>query len=171
MATLTDKERELVAIGASIGAGCRPCTKYHVATALKSGFDPDEVRRAIDEAQAVRCEGGAAVANVGRSSLGVEGEGVESPREPAEREQLLVYIGAAAGCNAAGLLEGYASGAVRRLGLSGEELRSALEMAETVKQHAAEFFRQDAERGLKGVVATTAATGGPSQGCCASGCE
>jgi AhpD family alkylhydroperoxidase len=171
VATLTDKEKELVAIGASIGAGCQPCTKYHVAAALKSGLAADEVRRAIDEAQAVRCDGGVAVSNVGRSSLGVEGERVEQPRQPDEREQLLVFVGAAAGGNAAGLLKEYASGAARRFGLSGEELRSALEMAETVKQHAAEFFRQDVERGLKEAVATTVAAGGPSQGCCASGCE
>jgi AhpD family alkylhydroperoxidase len=55
MESLTDKESELVAIGASIGAGCRPCTKYHVAAALKNGFTDEEVLRAIDEAQAA-CE-------------------------------------------------------------------------------------------------------------------
>jgi AhpD family alkylhydroperoxidase len=30
---LTEKEQELVAVGASIAAGCRPCTAYHVRAA------------------------------------------------------------------------------------------------------------------------------------------
>jgi len=170
MATLTDKETELVAIGASIGAGCRPCTQYHVGAALKSGLTPDEVRRAIDEAQAVRCEGGIAVSNVGRSILGIEGEQVEQPIEPGERDQALVFIGAAAGCNAGGLLAAYVANAVQRLGFSGEDLRSALEMAETVKQHAAEFFRHDAEKGLKETGATAPDAGASPQSCCGPRC-
>lgn len=146
MEALTDKESEFVAIGASIGAGCRPCTKYHVGAALKNGFTVEEVRRAIDEAQSARCEAVGLVGDVGRSSLGIEGGDNGSHLRPAGREQLLVYLGAAAGGNAANLVKLYASGAGRGVELSGEELRSALEIAEGVKEHAAEFFRRDAER-------------------------
>ena len=169
MATLTDKETELVAIGAAIGAGCQPCTQYHVGAALKSGLTPDEVRRAIDEAQAVRCEGGIAVSNVGRSILGIEGEHAERTSEPGERGQALVFIGAAAGCNAARLLAGYVANAVPGL-IAGEELRSALEMAETVKQHAAEFFRHDAEKGLKETGAAAPEAAASPQSCCGPRC-
>ena len=125
MATLTDKETELVAIGASIGAGCQPCTQYHVGAALKSGLTPDEVRRAVDEAQAVRREGGVAVSNVARGILGIESERVEQPIEPGERDQALVYVGAAAGCNAARLLAGYVANAVPEL-IAEEELLSLI---------------------------------------------
>jgi len=169
MATLTDKETELVAIGASIGAGCQPCTQYHVGAALKSSLTPDEVRRAIDEAQAVRREGGIAVSNVGRVILGIEGEQVEQPIEPGARDQALVYVGAAAGCNAARLLAGYVAKAVPAL-ILGEELRAALEMAETVKQHAAEFFRRDAEKGLPETVATVPNASASPQSCCGPSC-
>jgi AhpD family alkylhydroperoxidase len=165
---LTDKETELVAIGASIGAGCQPCTQYHVGAALKSGLTPDEVRRAIDEAQAVRREGGIAVSNVGRGILGIEGEQVEEPIEPGERDQALVYVGAAAGCNAARLLAGYVANAVPGL-IAGEELRSALEMAETVKLHAAEFFRRDAEKRLAETGAPAPDASASPQSCCGPG--
>jgi hypothetical protein len=131
---------------------------------LKIGLTPDELRRAIDEAQAVRREGGIAVSNVGRGILGIEGEQVEQPIEPGERDQALVYVGAAAGCNAARLLAGYVANAVPGL-IAGEELRSALEIAQTVKEHAAEFFRKDAERGLRLDVAAVPGAAASSQGC------
>ncbi len=145
MASLTDKECELVAIGASIGAGCRPCTRYHVGAALKNGLTAEEVRRAIDEAQAARCEAVALVGEVGRSSLGIDGGGNGNHLQPAGREQLLVCVGAAAGGNAANLVKLYTSGPVGA-DLSGEELQLALEIAEGVKEHAGEFFRRDADR-------------------------
>jgi AhpD family alkylhydroperoxidase len=171
MVSLPDKERELVAIGAAIGAGCQPCTQYHVGVALKAGLTKDEVSRAIDEAQVVRHEGGVAVSNVGRRMLGVEGEQVERPSEPSEREQALVYIGAAVGCNAGGLLTGYMATAGERLGLSLEELRSAVEIAELVKQRAVDFLRRDVERALgqtgeAAAVSGSASEGGGTATCC-----
>jgi AhpD family alkylhydroperoxidase len=163
MASLTDKESEFVAIGASIGAGCRPCTKYHVGAALKNGFTIEEVRRAIDEAQAARCEAVVLVGDVGRSSLGIEGGDDGNHLQPACREQLLVYVGAAAGGNAANLVKLYTSGP-GGADLSGEELRSALEIAEGVKEHASEFFRRDAER-LTAKVTPAVEGAGTSCGC------
>jgi AhpD family alkylhydroperoxidase len=172
MASLTDKERELVAIGASIGAGCELCTQYHVGASLKSGLTQDEVSRAVDEAQAVRREGGVAVSNVGRRILGVEHDQGEGLSEPAERRQALVYIGAAAGCNAGSLLTGYIAAAVERFALSGEQIGSALEMTKVVKERAADFLRRDIERALRQAKVEAAAVtgswsdGGGSRGCC-----
>jgi len=170
MVSLPDRERELVAIGAAIGAGCQPCTQYHVGVALKAGLTRDEVSSAIDGAQAVRSEGGIAVSNVGRRILGVEGEQAERLGEPGEREQALVYIGAAVGCNAGGLLTGYMATASERLGLSLENLRSALETAEFVKQRAADFLRRDVERALGQTEEAVAVTGSASEGGGTGGC-
>lgn len=163
MGALTDKESEFVAIGASIGAGCRPCTKYHVAAALKNGFTDEEVLRAIDEAQAARREAVALVGDVGRSSLGIDDGENGNHLQPAGREQLLVCLGAAAGGNAANLVKLYTSGP-GGADLSGEELRSALAIAEMVKEHAAEFFRRDAER-LTATLSPAAQGAAPTCGC------
>ena len=168
MTALTDAQREFVAIGAAIGAGCQPCTQYHVRAALKAGLSPEEIRWAIDEAQAVRQEGGVAVANVGRRHLGLQ---EEEPRDdrPSEGPQALVYIGSAAGCNAGGLLARYldtASG----LGLSAEELAEAVQIAQTVKEKGAMgFFAKDVERALGKLAPATAAAAG-SASCCGPGC-
>ena len=159
---LTDKERELVAVGAAVGAGCQPCTQYHVRAALESGLSQEDVRRAVDEAEAVRREGGIAVSNVGRRLLGGEQQPSHWDGGPSDREGALIYIGAAAGCNAGSLLTPSLAVA-EEFGFSPDGLRSALELAEVVKQHAVDFLRRDAERALKGAASPER---GSSQRCC-----
>jgi AhpD family alkylhydroperoxidase len=44
---MDDKTRELIAIGASIGAHCQPCLTYHVGKAREMGIDEQEIREAI----------------------------------------------------------------------------------------------------------------------------
>ena len=171
MASLTDAERELVAIGAAIGAGCQPCTQYHVRAALESGLSREEIGRAIDAAQVVRQEGGITVAKVGKRMLGAGPEEAQPDVQPPDRPQLLVCIGSAVGCNGGGLLTGYIATAVERFGLSGEDLRSALEMAEMVKERAADFLCKDAERALEKLPVTAVGAAGGSASCCASGCD
>jgi alkylhydroperoxidase/carboxymuconolactone decarboxylase family protein YurZ len=139
-----------------------------VRAALKAGLSPEEIRRAIDEAQAVRQEGGVAVANVGRRRLGLGEEEGEGDGRPSEGPQALVYIGSAAGCNAGGLLARYLE-AASGLGLSAEELGEAAQVAQFVKERAADFLRGDVERALGKLAPTTAAAGG-SASCCAPGC-
>ena len=170
MTALTDAQREFIAIGAAIGAGCQPCTQYHVRAALKAGLSREQILWALDEAEAVRREGGVAVANVGRRHLGLQ---EEEPRDgrASEGAQALVHIGSAAGCNAGGLLARYldtASG----LGLSAEELAEAVQIAQTVKEKGAMgFFARDVERALGKLAPATAAAApsGPAS-CCGPGC-
>jgi alkylhydroperoxidase/carboxymuconolactone decarboxylase family protein YurZ len=139
-----------------------------VRAALKAGLSPEEIRWAIDEAQAVRQEGGVVVANVGRRHLGLQ---EEEPRDgcASEGPQALVHIGSAVGCNAGGLLARYLE-AASALGLSPEALAEAVEVAQAVKEKGAmAFFARDVERVL-GKLAPTAAAVGGSTSCCAPGC-
>jgi len=168
MTSLTDVQRELVALGAAVGAGCQPCTQYHVRAALKAGLSPEEIRRAIDEAQAVRREGGVAVANVGRRHLGLGEEEAHGESCLCEAPKALVYIGSATGCNAGGLLARYLEAATG-LGLSEEELAEAVQVAQFVKERAADFLRNDVERALGKLAPTPAAAGG-SASCCGPAC-
>ena len=46
--TLDAATKELVAIGASIGAHCQPCLTYHVTKARELGIGQDLIREAID---------------------------------------------------------------------------------------------------------------------------
>jgi len=45
---------ELIAIGASITANCKPCLKYHVAKAKESGAAEQEIACAIEVGKRVR---------------------------------------------------------------------------------------------------------------------
>ncbi len=44
---MDDKVRELIAVGASIGAHCQPCLSYHVGKARELGITAEEIREAI----------------------------------------------------------------------------------------------------------------------------
>jgi len=173
MTALTDAQREFVALGAAVGAGCQPCTQYHVRAALKAGLGREEILRALDEAQAVRREGGVAVANVGRRLLELAEEEGRCDGSPSEGPQALVYIGSAVGCNAGGLLARYLE-AASGLGFSAEELGEAVEIAQAVKEKGAQgFFAKDVERALARlgrVAPAAAAASSGSASCCGPGC-
>ena len=51
---LSEKVKELVAVGASITANCQPCLQYHTEKALASGADSGEVQAAIEVGKQVR---------------------------------------------------------------------------------------------------------------------
>ncbi len=45
---MDEKTKELVAIGASVGAHCQPCLTWHVAKARELGTDEELIREAIE---------------------------------------------------------------------------------------------------------------------------
>ena len=51
---LSEKVKELVAVGASITANCQPCLQYHTEKALASGADGWEVKAAVEVGKQVR---------------------------------------------------------------------------------------------------------------------
>lgn len=51
---LSEKVKELVAVGASITANCLPCLQYHVEKAQANGADSEEVATAIEVGKRVR---------------------------------------------------------------------------------------------------------------------
>jgi AhpD family alkylhydroperoxidase len=51
---LSSREKELIAVGAAIAAGCQPCTTYHVRAAATAGATAYELRQAVADALEVR---------------------------------------------------------------------------------------------------------------------
>jgi len=45
---MDDKDRELIAIGASVSAHCQPCLAYHLGKARELGISEDMIREAIE---------------------------------------------------------------------------------------------------------------------------
>jgi len=54
MAHLSQRERELVAVGAALGSNCIPCIEYHIPEARKAGLTDSEISEAIRLADKVR---------------------------------------------------------------------------------------------------------------------
>ena len=54
MGSLTEKEKELVALGAALGSNCIPCMVYHVAAIKKLGVEDAEIKEAVEVADKVR---------------------------------------------------------------------------------------------------------------------
>ncbi len=54
METLSQRELELVAIGAAIGSNCVPCIEYHIPAARKVGLTELQIRGAVRLADKVR---------------------------------------------------------------------------------------------------------------------
>jgi len=45
--------KELVAIGASVGAHCQPCLEYHIKAAIELGVTEEDIRQAVEVGHAV----------------------------------------------------------------------------------------------------------------------
>lgn len=54
MKELSDRERELAAIGAAIASNCIPCLKYHIPAAKKAGLSALAILEAVRVAEKVR---------------------------------------------------------------------------------------------------------------------
>jgi 4-carboxymuconolactone decarboxylase len=52
--SLSEKEKELVAIGAAIGGNCIPCLEWHYKKSVELGFNNDEMREAFEMAKKVK---------------------------------------------------------------------------------------------------------------------
>ena len=45
---MDERTKELIAIGASVGAHCQPCLTWHVGKARELGIDDEEIQTAIE---------------------------------------------------------------------------------------------------------------------------
>lgn len=142
---LTDTERELIAIGASVAAGCRPCTAYHFRAARASGADEEEMRRAVDDALCVRQSAAKVMAGWAEKHLGgvSESDAARCSEKPLIGE--LVSIGAALAINCVTNLETHVA-AARRLGATDAQIQTTLGIARAVKNMAGRKVEAAAER-------------------------
>lgn len=140
--TLTEKERELISIGASIAAGCQLCIDVHVKDARRVGAAEDEIARAASDALAARDAANRVMerhtlAVLGRKLLGLRTDTVgedrgDSAAEASTRIGELVAIAAAHAVNCEQILEEHAA-AARELGVTEQEIKVALRLSKFIK--------------------------------------
>jgi AhpD family alkylhydroperoxidase len=136
---LDQKDKELVAIGASIGSLCRPCLEHHIPAGREAGLTEPELAQAVQVAHASHDTAVILLFQRSRELLGQDapaGAAVEA--EPGSLLGELVALGASIGANCHPLVEQHVAGALRQ-GLTASQARSAIKMAEIVQQHAADI--------------------------------
>lgn len=69
---LEDKTIELIAVGASITAGCQPCLRHHVGKARQLGAQENEIAEAISVGKMVRGGGGTEMDQFAEQLTGTE---------------------------------------------------------------------------------------------------
>ena len=87
MSELSNREQELVALGAAIASNCVPCVEYHIPEARNAGLSDLQIKEALRIADKVRRVPARTVLQTARARI------QENPRKLAEP------IGATCGCS------------------------------------------------------------------------
>jgi AhpD family alkylhydroperoxidase len=167
---LTPADRELVGIGASIGAGCHSCLEYHLDAGSRAGLGEADLLKAIEDAECVRRSASGQLSALGRRRLGQAAELPADCCDTSDRAKELAAVGAAVAANSQANLEKHLA-AAQIVGLSARELDEAVRLARAVQRRSAEILAEEVARLLArpepAVVETVAATAGcgPDCGC------
>ena len=150
---LSAEQQELVAVAASVGAGCQPCVSHHLKAGAKAGLEDEELLAAVTSAERVSAEATVAMGDHVRAKLG---PGVSSSALLPRLEEALASLGAALGANDARNIERQLRAAAE-LGASRSQLQQAIETAHTVQENAARIHLREAKRRLDTIAPPLAA--------------
>jgi len=163
---LSPEQNELVAVGASVGAGCHPCVDHHLKAGAKAGLDDERLLATVTSAERATAEAAVRMDDHVRGKLGPT---VTEPALLSHLEEALASLGAALGANDATNIELQLRTALD-LGASKAQLEQAIATAKTVQENAARIHLREAERLLSALAPSVAAPGdeadpGDSCGC------
>jgi AhpD family alkylhydroperoxidase len=137
-ARLSQKEKELVAVGASVAAGCIPCTQYHMKEVRAAGATVEEITHAVDAALCVKGSTREIMEKVAYDALGFSKEEQSSCcAGPTDRMKELVSIAAAVAVNCPANFHKHVA-AGRTVGVRNEEIQLAVGLAKMIRGKAAE---------------------------------
>lgn len=147
---LERKEKELAAIGASIGANCRPCIEHHLPAGREAGLSETELAEAIATAEAIR-DRAVELLSARVDELLERGGTPAEPGAVAEtsKGRELVALGASVGANSHPLLHLHI-GAALEAGLTSPQVEAALKIGELVQRRAGEMTAEKATHALEG---------------------
>jgi len=160
---LSRQNKELVALGASIGAGCHPCLAHHLKAAKQADLTEDRVRAAITNAQHGAAEAAEDLARSVQRHLDPDNATPTAPATLDPQDTELSALGAAIGANDRTNIEHHLTAAAA-LGVTPAQLRQAIEVAHTVQINAADIHLRAAQHWLdKMTPAQTPSTPDPAE--------
>lgn len=161
---LSEKERALIGIGASVAAGCQPCTTYHVKAARTAGACDRSVALAVETALIGRKSSTAAMDEWAGRCQDQRPEVDDEFRAQKRLIAELTAIATAVAVNSVPELQEHLT-AARDAGARGEQIRVAIEIARKIKGVAAEKIDAIADRIEEDARPTTATV---QSTCCGS---
>ena len=135
--TLTQKEKELVAVAASIASGCLPCMTHHIQAMREAEASEAEILGAIGIALDVRDNATEMMAEAAQGNLNYEYPGKPPSGSIEQPIANLVALGAALACNSVTGLE-YYSATTKAAGASTRQIQTAIGIARSIRKSAAE---------------------------------
>jgi AhpD family alkylhydroperoxidase len=160
---LEQRDKELAAIGASIGSNCAPCIEHHLVAGREAGLSQAELDAAVASAHAVRREAVELLATRIDELLGHRDGGAKpAPVPQTSTASALVGLGVSVGANSHSLLHAHVGSALDA-GLELHEVKSALKMAGYVQQHAAALTAEAVTRTLTERVGAAAGVVAPAR--------
>ncbi len=140
--TLTNREKELVTVGISLAAGCRPCTNYHLRAVREEGASETEIEAALTIASQVRKQAAERMEDWALARLhGEKRENQPDDSASLDRVQELVRVGAAFAVNCTESLVIYRANA-EQAGATQEEILEVAERACFVTKMAESHVRK-----------------------------
>jgi AhpD family alkylhydroperoxidase len=164
---LSLQQKEIVAVGASIGAGCHPCVAHHLKAGATAGLEGEQLLAAATSAERITAEAAVLMADHVRAKIGAT---VTTPAMLTPLEETLAALGAALGANDAAAIDLQMRAAADQ-GASRSLLRQVIETAKTVQENAGRIHVREAERVLDSIETLSSATendANPDTGC---GCD
>jgi AhpD family alkylhydroperoxidase len=166
---LSAEQKELIAVGASVGAGCQPCVSHHLKAGAQAGLGGEQLLAAVASAERVSAEAAVAMSDHARAKLGANNT---TPALLSRLEEALASLGTALGANDPTNIERQLRAAAD-LGATRSQLQQAIETAHNVQENAARIHLREAERLLEALAPATAAAQidadtGAGSGCGAS---
>ena len=130
---LSVKERELVAVGISLAAGCKTCTNFHFKKVRGAGASDEEIEQAMTDAIAVRDKAKRIMQWHGLRLLGLgKARDEEDASSETSRMTELVSVGAAFVVNCTSSLEKHLA-AARDTGVADDEIEAVLDLSRFIK--------------------------------------
>jgi AhpD family alkylhydroperoxidase len=137
---LSEKDQEMIAVGASVAAGCLPCTKFHLRIASDAGAKDGEILQAVRDAALVRRVATEIMARAG--GLSPVGSDRPAPEDQGPRTPIreLVSIAAAYAVNCSTSLGTHMT-AARALGATDQQILTAVKIACAIRDVAVQKAR------------------------------
>jgi AhpD family alkylhydroperoxidase len=142
---LSQKEKELIAVGGSVAAGCVKCSHYHFRQAFEQGASQDEVLRAVIGATEVINDSVEILQRTAYELMDVERDKVTTFIDKStDSLTALIKLAAAVAVNNVANTRRHIE-AANRLGASPAEIHLTIKLAKVIQNRAGEFVDEEIE--------------------------